>query len=236
MNDILACYGRLLEEVDAWFDHAARCAGPDVSCRAGCSACCRGLFDITLLDACYLSKGLEKLDMVTRKMVLARAEGSLLHMQSLWPEFNLPYILNYRPEDDWEDLMPEEDETPCALLGDDGKCLVYAYRPMTCRLNGLPLVDISGEIFYDEWCTLNFVGKDPLDNENLRWKFRRHFQSELKLFHRFTEQLLGQPVNELDTFIPTALLIDFEKFDWRAWGGKTGDDTEDDRGESVRSR
>jgi hypothetical protein len=132
--------------------------------------------------------------------------------------------------------MPEEDETPCALLGDDGKCLVYAYRPMTCRLNGLPLVDISGEIFYDEWCTLNFVGKDPLDNENLRWKFRRHFQSELKLFHRFTEQLLGQPVNELDTFIPTALLIDFEKFDWRAWGGKTGDDTEDDRGESVRSR
>jgi Fe-S-cluster containining protein len=218
MIDIVTRYGRLLEEVDEWFGHAARLAGSDVSCRMGCSACCRGLFDITLLDACYLSKGFEQLDIISKKTVLARAEGRLLSLQSLWPEFKLPYILNYRPEEDWEELMPEEDETPCALLGDDGKCLVYNCRPMTCRLNGLPLIDISGEAFYDEWCTLNFIGKDPLNNENLRWKFRGHFQSELKLFHLFTEQLLGHPVNELDTFIPTALLIDFAQFDWRGWG------------------
>jgi hypothetical protein len=114
--------------------------------------------------------------------------------------------------------MPEEDETPCALLGADGNCLAYDYRPMTCRLNGLPLIDVSGEAFYDEWCTLNFTAKDPLRLEGLRWKFREHFQAELNLFHLFTAELLGRPVNEMDTFIPTALLIDFEKFDWRSWG------------------
>ena len=217
MHDILVRYGILLEEVDEWFIHAAGLAGPDLSCRKGCSACCRGLFDITLLDACYLKSGFDKLDMGNRKAVLARAEDRLFSLRSFWPEFAPPYILNYRPEEEWEELMPEEDETPCALLGDDGRCLVYEHRPMTCRLNGVPLVDISGEVFYDEWCTLNFIGKDPLHQENLRWKFREHFQSELNLFRLFSERLLGRPVNELDTFIPTALLIDFEKFDWRGW-------------------
>jgi hypothetical protein len=158
--------------------------------------------------------------MTTKKTVQARVEDRLCALQSLWPEFTLPYLLNYRPEEDWEDLMPEEDETPCVLLGDDGQCLVYEHRPMTCRLNGLPLVDISGEVFYDEWCTLNFIGKDPLRQENLRWKFRGHFQSELRLFHLFTEHLLGCTVSELDTFIPPALLIDFEKFDWRSWAAE----------------
>lgn len=218
MDDILVRYGMLLKEVDEWFDHASGLAGPDVSCRKGCSACCRGLFDITLLDACYLKRGFEKLHTTKKKTALARAKGRLLSLQSFWPEFAEPYILNCRPEAEWEELMPEEDENPCVLLGDDGQCLVYGNRPMTCRLNGLPLVDFSGEVFFEEWCTLNFIGKDPLSQENLRWKFRKHFQDELSIFHHFTEELLGFPVSEIDTFIPTALLIDFEKFDWYNWG------------------
>lgn len=113
--------------------------------------------------------------------------------------------------------MPEDDETPCVLLGANGNCLLYDYRPMTCRLNGLPLVDISGDAFCEEWCTLNFIGKDPFHLEGLSWKFREHFQAELNLFHLFTAKLFGRPINELDTFIPTALLIDFEKFDWSGW-------------------
>jgi Fe-S-cluster containining protein len=217
MYDILSCYGSLLQEVDEWFGRASSSSGTAVSCRTGCSACCRGLFDITLLDACYLKSGYNKLDISTQKTVLARARDRLSSLQAFWPEFAAPYILNCRPEEEWEDLMPEEDETPCVLLGADGKCKVYDHRPMTCRLNGIPLIDISGEIFFDEWCTLNFIGKDPLSEESLRWSFRSHFRTELDLFHLFTEQMLGRPVNELDTFIPTALLIDFESFDWRGW-------------------
>jgi len=217
MKYILNSYGLLLQEVDEWFKRAAAASGAAVSCRQGCSACCRGLFDITLLDACYLKSGFDKLDIVTQKTVLARAGDRLSSMRMLWPEFAAPYVLNYRPEEDWEILMPEEDETPCVLLGANGRCLVYDHRPMTCRLNGIPLVDTSGEVFFEEWCTLNFVGLDPLSEERLRWGFRSHFREELGDFHLFTDLLLGRAVNELDTFIPTALLIDFENFDWRDW-------------------
>jgi Fe-S-cluster containining protein len=222
MNELLSCYGSLLQEVDEWFARAATASGAAVSCRTGCSACCRGLFDITLLDACYLKTGFDKLDTMIRKTVLARAEDRLSSLQGLWPDFTQPFILNYRPEEDWEDLMPEEDETPCVLLGPDGRCLVYEHRPMTCRLNGIPLVDTSGEVFFEEWCSLNFIGQDPLSENNLRWGFRSHFRAELELFHMFTERMLGCPVNELDTFIPTALLIDFERFDWGGWWKRAG--------------
>jgi hypothetical protein len=159
---------------------------------------------------------------MTQKTVLAEAGDRLLSLQALWPEFASPHILNYRPEEDWEELMPEEDETPCVLLGADGKCLVYDHRPMTCRLNGIPLIDVSGEVFFDEWCTLNFTGKDPLADESLRWNFRSLFRTELELFHLFTERMFGRSVNELDTFIPTALLTDFESFDWRGWLARSG--------------
>ncbi|HEX8960800.1 MAG TPA: YkgJ family cysteine cluster protein [Geobacteraceae bacterium] len=217
MDDILVSYGLLLQEVDEWFSRSSERAGSAVSCCSGCSECCRGLFDITLLDACYLKCGFEKLDESSRKAVLSRAEDRLILLTSLWPEFAEPYLLNYRPEDEWEELMPDDDETPCPLVGADGRCLVYDHRPMTCRLHGLPLIDVSGEVMHDEWCTLNFDGEDPLGRDELRWEFNRVFREELGLFRRFTERLFGSPINELDTFIPTALLIDFAAFDWHGW-------------------
>lgn len=218
MFDILKAYGRLLQEVDEWF---ARCMErfPDrISCGQKCSGCCRGLFDITLLDAAYLKLGFDKLEEGVRTRVLEKVERQIQVMRESWPEFSPPYILNLRPEDEWEILMPDEDETPCPLLDEEGRCLVYACRPMTCRLHGLPLIDDSGELFHDEWCTLNFEGCDPLPlSAGLKWRFNHHFQEELLLFQDFTRHLFNHSFNELDTFIPTALLIDFDKFDWKRW-------------------
>ncbi|HEY6837752.1 MAG TPA: YkgJ family cysteine cluster protein [Geobacteraceae bacterium] len=220
MNAILRKYADLLGEVDAWFARCLEACPAEISCRAGCAECCRGLFDITLLDACLLKEGFDRLDAATRQRVLGRVAGHLARMRMLWPEFDAPYVLNYRPEGEWEELMPDEDETPCVLL-EEGRCLLYAYRPMTCRLHGIPHVDVSGEVIFDEWCTLNFPSVDPLRIESLSGEFCRIFDDELKLFQSFTTQLLNQQLSELDTFIPTALLMDFVGFDWRGWLEKT---------------
>jgi Fe-S-cluster containining protein len=213
---ILEQYGALLTEVDVWFNHCIE-ANPDaITCGTGCSGCCRGLFDITLLDACHLKSGFDRLDATIRTAVLVKANERLVSLQAAWPEYEAPYILNYRPYEEWGELMPEDDETPCVLLGDDGACLVYDHRPMTCRLHGVPLIDLSGEIMDEACCSLNFAGVDPFAMDGLRWEFLRLFREELLLFRRFTEQIMGEPVSELDTFVPTALLVDFTGFDW--WG------------------
>lgn len=213
-SQILSEYQALLTTVDAWFGRCMAAADQQIRCAKGCSGCCRGLFDISLLDARLLQLGFSGLATEVQKQVLAKAQNRLRELQTRWPDFAHPYLLNHMPDEEWTE-MPEEDQTPCPLLGSDGLCLVYAYRPMTCRLHGLPNIDLTGEVFSDEWCTLNFKNADPLVMEELPWEFRAAFEREIQLFQNFTTALCGAPRNELDTFIPTALLIDFEKTDWR---------------------
>lgn len=220
LDQILTSYAALLSSVDRWFARAAEAAGKAVVCSRGCSDCCRGLFDITLLDACLLKRGFDRLPAPAREQATDKALTRVEVMQAVRPDLEHPYILNVWPEDEWEELMPDEDETPCPLLDDDGNCLVYDYRPMTCRLHGLPLIDVSGEVFHDEWCTLNFTHDDPLMHKGLSWEFRELFRDELLLFQDVMVCLLNEKMNELDTFIPTALMIDFQGFDWERWWGE----------------
>ncbi|MCF6178708.1 MAG: YkgJ family cysteine cluster protein [Geopsychrobacter sp.] len=208
MNNILTQYQELLQTLDHWFNHCLRQVGAQINCHKGCSSCCRGLFEISLLDARLLQEGFALLNATTQDQVLSKARKRVAELQNEWPEFQQPYILNHLPHDDWQE-MPEEDPTPCPLLADAGHCLIYAHRPMTCRLHGLPNIDLSGESFSDDYCTLNFTSTDPLQIRELRFPFRKTFAREFDLLASFAALQFGTPQLELDTFIPSALLIDF---------------------------
>jgi Fe-S-cluster containining protein len=211
MNDLLDRYGDLLREVDAWFGHCLLLYPDKISCRNGCSECCRGLFDITLLDAWYLKSGFDQLPEPQKNKIIKAAIRRLDQLSQVNPDFAEPWLLNRIPEEDWDSLMPEDDETPCLLLSESGGCLVYEYRPMTCRLNGIPLIDVSGEELFDEWCTLNFTDVDPRSLVELRFGFTELFRRELLLFHEFIRQLTGDARNEVDLFIPAAVVMEREK-------------------------
>lgn len=211
---ILFSYQTLLTEIDTWFESCLQAAPPGtLSCRKGCSACCRGLFDISLLDAFLLKEGFSQLSKVTREAVLARCEPRLAELRQRWPELRHPYLLNDLPDDSWTE-MPEGDETPCPLLSDKGLCLVYNFRPMTCRLHGLPNLDHSGEDFSTDLCTLHPGDPHALPKATLRWHFREAFTRENELLRAFTASLTGTPTCEADTFIPLALLADYAAAAW----------------------
>jgi Fe-S-cluster containining protein len=208
MKDVLDRYESLLEEVDGWFDTCLSRHAGLIACHQGCSACCRGLFDITLLDALCLKRGFDRLPTSVQQVVQLKAVAQIVELSDNWPEFQRPWILNHIPEPIWDDMMPERDETPCSLLSVDGACLVYAQRPMTCRLNGIPLIDTSGERLFDEWCTLNFTDCDPMELEDIRHSFNDLFTQELLLFREVTRRIFGTAVSELDTIIPAAVFFD----------------------------
>lgn len=219
MNDLLNRYRTLLETIDVWFATRQAELPTAIVCRDGCSGCCRGLFDISLLDARLLRAGFEELPRATRTAVVAKAGGRLADLQQRWPNFAPPYILNLMDDSVWVE-MPEDDLTPCPLLDPAGRCLVYTHRPMTCRLHGLPQIDIRGEIFLEEYCSRNFIGMDPMKMEELRHDFKELFTAEFALLRDFAEKLCGLGSAELDTFIPLAVLIDFDGFPWTEWAEK----------------
>lgn len=214
LDHTLLRYAALLDEVDGWFATCLQAGGSALACRGGCSACCRGLFDITLLDAWLLKKAFAGLAKTARAAVLARCQGRLPELVQRWPTLRAPYLLNGLPEQEWT-AMPEGDPTPCPLLDDRGCCMVYAARPLICRLHGLPNIDFSGEDFDGTVCTLH--GGDPatLPEQVLRWRFREVFAREVALCREFASALTGQAWRELDTFIPLALLADYTVVDWR---------------------
>lgn len=209
---LLDRYRELLAEVDTWHAHCCLVAGDQISCQRGCSACCRGLFDITLLDAYLLRDGFSRLPVQLQQHITAKAIQRIMAVRTLWPDFAAPFLLNCYPEEQWDQAMPDNDETPCPLLDEQGDCLLYDNRPMTCRLHGIPLVDVSGEQLFDEWCSLNFTTSNPLEMTSLQASFNDIFKHEQLLFRTFTTMLLGSPFNELDTMIPAALLLNFDHF------------------------
>lgn len=211
MNALLDRYGELLREVDAWFQRCLEQHPDLIACRNGCSECCRGLFDITLLDAFYLKRGFDRLPKPLKTEIVGAAYRRLELLSRVNADFTEPWLLNSIPEVEWDALMPEEDETPCLLLSENGGCLAYEYRPMTCRLNGIPLIDVSGEELFDEWCILNFTEADPRQLAGLRFSFNDLFARELLLFRELICHLTGTARNEVDLFIPAALVMDYKK-------------------------
>ncbi len=208
MDDILRSYGDLLGEVDRWFTGCSTAYPQQIVCAGGCSSCCRGLFDITLPDAALLKSGFELLPQAVRTDVTRKARERVKGIRKIWPEFSPPYLLSHRPEEEWPRIMPEDDDTPCVLLDPDGRCLLYDYRPMTCRLHGLPLVDLSGELLDDSFCPLNFAARDPLTVAGLRGEFAELFRKETDLISRFNSLFNALPTAQMDTLIPAALLSD----------------------------
>ena len=210
LDTLLIRYGSLLREVDQWFDECRRHHGDLISCHHGCSHCCRGLFDITILDALYLRSGFDLLPEEVQQGIRSKSVARLDPIAARWPAFVAPWLLNPVPEEEWDEIMPEEDEAPCVMLSAGGVCTVYEHRPMTCRLNGIPMIDVSGEELFDDWCTMNFVGVDPLELKGLRHSFNDLFAQELLLFRELTWRMYGEIRNELDTIIPAAALVDRE--------------------------
>jgi Fe-S-cluster containining protein len=214
MTSVLTDYRRLLGEVEAWFASCLAVAGPDLACRRGCSACCKALFDITLLDAWLLRESFADLQAEVQSAVLNRCQPRFTELCKRWPQLKHPYFLNALPEEEWTD-MPEDDQIPCPLLDDNGHCLVYAARPLTCRLHGLPHIDFTGEDFEGVVCTLHRGDPFNLPEQVLRWRFRQAFAEEVALSRAFAKMLSGNLWQELDTFIPLALLADYSSIDWK---------------------
>ena len=132
--------GRLIQIVDATVAEAARKAGAWVKCAPGCTQCCIGVFAISQLDGARLREGLDGLtasDPARAKAVRERARLAVKRLTAEFPGDAQTGILDPERAEEFEVFGNDE---PCpALDPETGLCDLYAARPMTCRVFGLPL-------------------------------------------------------------------------------------------------
>ena len=150
MHPAARTYLDLLAQVDRWFaDAAARHPGV-VPCTAGCSACCHGPFDISMADALLLSEGLTRLSAAQRERVRERSQAVLFRMQGAEPGWGPPWDPTTLGDERFDALTERFAAEPCPLLDDGGRCVSYEFRPLVCRVIGMPMITPDGDILEND--------------------------------------------------------------------------------------
>ena len=163
---------KLLQSIDVALADAARRAGDFLACRIGCTQCCYGAFAINALDATHLREGMVTLrasDPALAAEIERRARAWLAEYGADFPGDSETGVLGTSDADQasFEDFA--NDAACPALDPSTGRCDVYAWRPMTCRVFGPPVRSVSDS--GDEGlghCELCFIGASPRASRRLR--------------------------------------------------------------------
>ncbi len=147
---------RLASMWEAEFARNQRLHGAKITCHRGCTECCHHLFQITELEAAYISRAMKSLPEEKHLLMEQRAQKYIEDREKLLSDRRVP--------DAWGSLPPPGLRLACpALL--DGACQIYDHRPLICRKYGMPLYNPQKpeQVFA---CELNFrPGEEILDSQ-----------------------------------------------------------------------
>ncbi|HKL83515.1 MAG TPA: YkgJ family cysteine cluster protein [Desulfobacter sp.] len=130
-------YEAVVNMVDQVFDRVKQEYPKEVFCREKCSDCCYAIFDLTLIEALYLNhkfnenfSGKEKAELIA---IADKTDRALAKMKRD----------AYKKVKDGADQLEivgkmSQERVRCPLLGENDLCLMYEYRPITCRVYGIP--------------------------------------------------------------------------------------------------
>lgn len=131
-------YETLRDQADAAF---ARTHGlhPDlVRCSVGCADCCYALFDLSLIEAMYISHRFNDVfGGVERETLLERCNQA---DRAVYRIKRRAYQQLRGGGDEGAIIAAlAKERVRCPMLTEQNRCEIYSFRPVTCRLYGVPL-------------------------------------------------------------------------------------------------
>jgi Fe-S-cluster containining protein len=190
----------LVQIVDASFADAARRAGDFLACRIGCTQCCHGAFAINALDAARLQAGMAALRTSDPALAAELERRACAWVAEHGPEFPGDRATGVLGTFDEDQARFEEfaNDAPCPALDPaTGRCDLYAWRPMTCRVFGPP-VQTTGDDGAEGLghCELCFIGATP----------EQVAACEMPVPYELEAQLLDEVGSTAQTVVAFALL------------------------------
>ncbi len=136
-------YEALVKTADTAFERVRQNYTAEVACKLGCSDCCHALFDLSIIEAIYINHQFntafagEK-----RERLLERANRADRKVYKIKKSAYEDFSKGKSEIDILGKIAMER--VRCPLLGDEDLCELYEFRPITCRLYGIPTA--NGEI------------------------------------------------------------------------------------------
>jgi len=130
-------YETLVKMADSLFTQVSREHSDCVTCKIECADCCHALFDLTLIEALYLNHHFNRTfngpEKDTLLEVANRADRSVYQIKRRTHQA----LKKGTAEADILTRLAEE-RVRCPLLNENNQCRLYTFRPITCRLYGIP--------------------------------------------------------------------------------------------------
>ena len=138
LEPIFKKYEAFVKQLDSVFE-SVRQKYPDcVKCELKCSDCCHALFDLSLIEALYINRHfIETVGEKRRVEILNDANRVDRKIYQLKRKA-FKSVQDGEKSEEQVLLEMAADRVRCPLLNQEDKCDLYAYRPVTCRLYGIP--------------------------------------------------------------------------------------------------
>jgi Fe-S-cluster containining protein len=132
-------YKAIVDQADTVFKKVREEHTACVRCKVGCSDCCHALFDLSLVEALYIKAQFDRFFKgAARASILERANEADRAVYRLKRQAFKEHEAGKPEREILEEMAAKR--VRCPLLNADEKCDLYADRPITCRLYGVPTV------------------------------------------------------------------------------------------------
>ena len=130
-------YKELSVAADGVFNRVTKEYPECVKCKIECSDCCHALFDLTLIEAIYINHQFNnQFDGKERDKIIEKANSADRDIYKLKRKAHKELEAGKNETDILMKMAFER--VRCPLLNENERCDLYEYRPITCRLYGLP--------------------------------------------------------------------------------------------------
>jgi Fe-S-cluster containining protein len=173
-------YDNLVSKADQAFERMAEEFEECIKCGFHCSDCCHAVFGLFLLEAVFLKQDFDRLGKEKRDAALRRGSDADKELEKLERSLEI-----FKDDPQMRGYSLARARIRCPLLNDDNECILYPYRPITCRVYGITTM-IQGE---PRVCGKSgFKKEQAYPTFNLEGIHRELFQ--------LSTELLGKPQNE----------------------------------------
>lgn len=162
-------YVQLVRVADDTFDRIQRRHPEGVKCKEGCSDCCHAVFDIALIEALFINaRFAHTFDAATRERLLEKANRADRQAFAMKRQISR----ELQAGNDARQVMHvvAAQRLRCPFLNAADKCDIYAFRPITCRLYGVPTAiqgkgHTCGLSGFDRGCEYPTVNLDRIHDQ-----------------------------------------------------------------------
>jgi Fe-S-cluster containining protein len=133
ISQLFQSYELLADHADAAFHRMEKEYGIHIKCERFCADCCHAVFGLFLIEVAYLKKHFDQLDYQAINGALMRCNDTDRALK------RLEIKLQANEEDaQMQSYILARERIRCPLLNDKKECVLYPYRPITCRVYGIP--------------------------------------------------------------------------------------------------